>query len=301
MKGGFLSYFTNAPEVSFGKRLLLVFLGILLFLSLISFGPIMALQLTVFNPDCIASYVNDIDVSALAHDWLNANTAPKNPVLAKTVELVIINFEPQIKDQVRSCVRNTDAFILDRLKKGKLLETVAAQRPVVDNMAAHIQAVIDLPGLSQAFGALGMSPDSIQKYIDVDQINGYFDMLEQLAALKTVVATADIIYIPLIIFILALIVAIKLIARRPRFISGELGLIFAICGVLQFAFILPAGSLLRSAISQFNLPALIHDWLLRMVGDFTNIVMIYGGVLLLCGIALIVVYYVLKSRRLRST
>ena len=289
-----MRYFKNAPEVSSGKRVLLIFLGILLFIALSLFGPIMALQLTVFNPDCIASYVNDIDVATLAHDWLNTNIAPKNPVLSKTAELVIINFEPQIKDAMRSCVRNTNAFILDRLKKGKLLETVIAERPLVDNLATNIQAVMNLPVVSPIFEALGMNADSLQKYIDVNQINGYFDMLEQLASLKTIVVTADTIYVPLIIFMLALIVAIKLIARKPGFIAGELGLIFAICGALQFVFILPAAGLGRSAIAQFNLPALLHDWLLRMVGDFTNIVMIYGGILLVVGVALVVAPYILK-------
>jgi hypothetical protein len=291
-----MGYFTNAPEVSSGKRLLLIFLGVLLFLSLVAFGPILALQLTVFNPDCIASYVDDVDVSAVAHDWLKANMAPKNPVLAKGVELLIINFEPQIKEQMRSCVRNTDAFILDRLKKGKLLETVIAQRPLINNLSSNIQAVMNLPVLSPVFEALGMNAESLQKYIDVKQINGYFDMLEQVAALKDIVATADTIYVPLIIFTLALIIAIKLIARKPRFIAGELGLIFAICGALQFFSVLPVYGIGSSAISQFNLPSLIQNWLLRMVGDYTNIVMIYGGVLLFCGIALIVVYYIFKSR-----
>jgi len=296
MTGGFINYFTGAPKVSSGKKVLLVILGILLSLSLLVIGPVMALQQTVFNPNCIASYADDIDVPALAHDWLKENVAPTNPVLAKSMGLVVINFEPQIKEQLRSCVRNTYAFMLDRLEKGKLLETVAAQRPTVDNMASNIQAVLDLPGLAPAFKALGVTPDSIQKYIDIKQINGYFDMLEQLAALRSVVVTADIIFIPLIIFALALIIAIKLIARRPKFISGELGLIFAICGVLQFVFVLPLDSSMKSAIAQFNLPALLHGWLLRLVGDYNGAVMIYGGVLLVCGIVLIVLYYVFKPR-----
>jgi hypothetical protein len=294
MKGGFISYFTDAPEVSSGKKGVLVFLGVLLFLSLILFGPILALHQTVFNPDCMASYVNDIDVAAMAHDWLNQNVAPKNPILAKTAALVIVNFEPQIKEQLHSCVRNTYAFLLDRLEKGKLLETVAAQRPLVDNLAVHVQAIMDIPGLGPVLTALGVSAESVAKSIDVKQINGYFNMLEQLAAAKTAVAFVMVSFIPLIILSLALIIAIKLIARRPHFISGELGLIFAICGALQFVFILPAAGLGRSAIAQFNLPALLHNWLLRMAGDFSNIVMIYGGILLLVGVALVVAYYVLK-------
>ena len=301
MKGSFTGYFINAPAVSSGKRLLLIFLGILLFISLFSFGPILALQQTVFNPDCIASYVDDIDVPALAHDWLKTNVAPGNPVSAKAMGLLIINLEPQIKDQLRSYVRNTYAFLLDRLEKGKLLETATAQRPLFDDMASQFQAIIDLPGLSPALAALGISTDSIKKYTDVDQINGYFDMLEQVAALKDIAVTADTIYIPMIIFILALIVAIKLIARKPGFISGELGLILAICGALQYFIALIVSSLGRPAISQFNLPPIIQTWLLRMVGDYNNVLIIYGGVILLCGIALIVVYYAVKSGRLWST
>jgi len=294
MKGGFFSYFTDAPEVSAGKKWLLVILGILLFLSLISFGPILALHQTVFNPDCIASYADDIDVPATANDWLKANVAPNNPVLAKAAALVIVNFEPQIKGQLHSCVRNTYAFLLERLEKGKLIETVAAQRPMADNLAVHVQAILDIPGLGPVLTALGVSADSIVKSIDIKQINSYFDMLEQLAALQKSVAFADASFVPLIILGLMLIIAIKLIARRPQFISGELGLILAISGALQFVFILPVGSLAKSAISQFNLPSLIHDWLLRMVGDFSNIMLIYGGVLLVVGAALIVLYYVLK-------
>jgi hypothetical protein len=296
VKGSFVGYFTNAPQVSPGKRLLLIFLGVLLFISLVTFGPILALQQTAFNPDCIASYADDIDVPALTNGWLKENVAPKDPVLARSMGMMVINFEPQIKAQLRSCVRNTYAFIMDRLEKGKLLETVAAQRPVVDNMASNIQAVLDLPGLSPVFAALGVTPDSIQKYVDIKHINGYFDMLEQLAALQNIVVTADTIFVPLIILSLALIIAIKLIARRPRFIAGELGLILAVAGALQFITTLPVSSFEKAAISRFNLPPLVQEWLLRMVGDYTSIVMIYGGVLLLCGIALIVLYCVFKSR-----
>jgi hypothetical protein len=296
VKGSFIGYFTNAPEVSSGKRLLLIFLGVLLFISLIAFGPILALQQTVFNPDCIASYADDIDIPALAQDWLKQNVAPNNPVLAKSVALVITNFEPQIKAQLRSCVRNSYAFMLDRLEKGKLLETVIAQRPAVDNLASNIQSIVDMPGLGPVFAALGVTTDSIQKYIDVKQINGYFDMLEQLAALRSVVVAADIIFIPLIILSLALIIAIKLIARKPRFIAGELGLIFAISGVLQLVSSLPLNGLVRSATAQFNLTSLLQEWLLRMAADYGNIVVIYGWVLLLFGVALIVTYFILKSR-----
>lgn len=297
MKTGLIGYFSNAPDVSSGKKILLIVLGILLFISLVLFGPVMALQQTVFNPDRVASYVNDLDVPALANGWLKENVAPKNPVLAKSAELAIINFEPQIKDVMRTCVRNLYTYILDSLKKGKLLDTVAAQKPLVDNLAAHIQAFMDLPIVSPLFQMLDVNAESITKNIDTGQINGFFDMLAQLAALKSFVVILMAIFVPLLLLMIVLLIAIVLIARKPRFMSGELGLISAISGALQFIIVLPAGSMGKSLISQFNMPPLIRDWLLRLVQDFNCAVMIYGGALLLAGIALIGIYYALKQPR----
>jgi hypothetical protein len=296
MTGGFINYFTGAPKVSSGKKVLLVILGILLSLSLLIIGPVLALHQTVFNPNCIASYVDDIDVPAIAQGWLNTYVAPKNPLVAKSAKLVIVNFEPQIKEGLKTGVRDTYSFLLNRLENGKLLETVAAQKPLVDNLAANVQAILDIPVLNPLLETLGVNADSIAKSIDVKQINGYFNMLAQLAALQDVILFADASFVPAIILVLALLIAIIFIARKPRFFSGELGFIFAICGVLQFVFVLPVSSSLKSAISQFNLPALLNDWLVRLVADYTGTVMIYGGVLLVCGIVLIVLYYVFKPR-----
>ena len=294
MTSGFTNYFTGAPKVSSGKKVLVVILGILLALSLLVLGPVMALQLTVFNPNRIASYVDDLDVPAIAQGWLNTYVAPKNPLVAKSAELVIVNFEPQIKEGLKTAVRDTYSFMLNRLENGKLLETVAAQKPLVDNLAANVQAVLNIPGLNTLLEVVGVNADSIAKSIDIKQINGYFNMLSELAALQGLIVFIHASFVPAIILVLAFLIAIILIARKPRFLSGELGFILAICGFLQFVFVLPLDGSMKSAIAQFNLPALLHGWLLRLVGDYTNIVMIYGGVLLLCGIVLIVLYYVFK-------
>jgi hypothetical protein len=295
MKTGFINYFKSAPAVSSGKKVILIILGILLFISLVLLGPIIALQQTFFNPDCVASYVYDLDVISFTNSWLKENVAPKNPVLAKTAELAVINFEPQIKDLMRSGVRNMYAYILERLKTGRLLDTLAAQKPVVDNLAAHIQALMDLPVLSPVFQALGINAESITKNVDTGQINGIFDMLGQLAALQSLVVILMSSLVPLLLLVAALLVAVIFLARKPEFISGELGLTFSISGVLQFIIILPTGSLGKSLIAQFNPPPLIRDWLMRLVQDFNGIVMLYGGILLLAGIVLIAIHHALKS------
>jgi hypothetical protein len=296
MTAGFTNYFTGAPKVSSGKKVLVVIMGILLALSLLVLGPIMALQQTVFNPNRIASYVDDLDVPAMAKGWLNTYVAPKYPLVAKSAGLIIVNFEPQIKEGLKTAVRDTYSFMLNRLENGKLLETIEAQKPLVDNLAANVQAFLSIPVLNTLLEVVGVNADSIAKSIDIQQINGYFNMLAQLAALQGVIVFIQASFVPAIILVLALLLAIILIARKPGFLSGELGFIFAICGALQFVFVLPLDSSMKSAIGQFNLPALLHGWLVRLVGDYTNIVMVYGGVLLLCGIVLIVLYYVCKSR-----
>jgi hypothetical protein len=297
MTGGFANYFTAAPRVSSGKKVLVVILGVLLALSLLVLGPLMALQQTVFNPNRIASYVDDLDVPAIAKGWLNTYVAPNNPLVAKSAGLVIVNFEPQIKAGLKTGVRDTYSFLLNRLENGKLLETIAAQKPLADNLAANVQAVLSIPVLNTLLEVVGVNADSIAKSIDIKQINGYFNLLTELAALQSVIVFIQASFVPAIILALALLIAIILIARRPRFLSGEMGLIFVICGVLQFVFVLPLDSSMKSSIAQFNLPALLHGWLLRLVGDYNGAVMIYSGVLLLAGIILISLYYSMKDSK----
>ncbi|MFA5078431.1 MAG: hypothetical protein WC541_02985 [Dehalococcoidia bacterium] len=297
MQTGFTGYFHNTPEISPLKKALLVILGILLVISLVLFGPVLGLQQTVLNPDHIASYVYDLDVAAMVNSWIKESIAPNNPILARSAELAVVNFEPQIKGALYSGVRNMYAYILESLKRGKLLETLAAQKPAVDNLSAHMQALMDLPVLSPLFQILGVNADSIFKNVDAAQINGLFDMLGQLAALKSLIVVLMYCLVPLLIFIIALTVVIVFVARKARFILGELGLITTVSGALQFIITLPIFSLGQSLTSQFNLPPLVKDWLLRLVQDFNGIVMIYGGSLLLAGLVLIAIYYSLKNAR----
>jgi hypothetical protein len=120
-------------------------------------------------------------------------------------------------------------------------------------------------------------------------------MLGQSAALKSLIVVLMSSLVPLLVLIIALIVVIVFLARKARFILGELGLITTVSGALQFIITLPVFSLGQSLTSQFNLPPMIKDWMLRLVQDFNGIVMIYGGSLLLAGLVLIAIYYSLKN------
>jgi hypothetical protein len=117
----------------------------------------MVFHLSIFSPDYVASYVDDVDVSGLASNWLNENIAPERPIVAKAAELGITYFEPQIKDQMRTVVRHIYAFFLDRLEQGKLLETVVEQRSLVTDVASNLQTVLNVPAVRNILEGLGIS------------------------------------------------------------------------------------------------------------------------------------------------
>jgi uncharacterized membrane protein len=64
--------------------------------------------------------------------------------------------------------------------------------------------------------------------VDVDQINSYFDLIEQAARIQALLVFIRNSYIPLILIILALIIGIIFAARKARFIFIVLGITFSV-------------------------------------------------------------------------
>ncbi len=294
----FRGYFLNPAKVSTGRRALSIVLGVFLFFALTVFGVIMVLQLSVFNPDYIASYVDNIDISASATNWLNENVAPDRPVAARAAQLGITYFEPQIQEQLHALVRNVYAFFLNRMEQGKLLETVAAQRPLVNDVAANIQSVLNVPGLQSLLNNLGIDPNQIANRINIDQINSYFDMLEKAAKFQTLIVFAKNFFIPLILILIALLIGIIFAAKKLRFIFIVLGLTFAVYGILQLSSLLPFGNFARDAITNLNLNSLANDSAQRFINDVIRMLNIFSGVILFCGIVLVAAYFLTRPRKI---
>lgn len=287
--------------MTFRKRLVLILLGILLFLSLTAFGPVLAFRQTVFNTDYFASKVDEIDISSLAHDWLSENIAEDRPYLAKAIEIAVINLEPWIKEQLRPVVKNMHAFLLESLEKDQLLDMIISQRPLIEEVAGNLESVLQLPIFDPVFDSLGITPESIQQYISVSQVTAYLDALEKLAQFRQAVIYAQNSYAPLIALILLLITGIIFINRNIRGITRQLGIIFATYGFFQYFGIPPAKTYGSSAILQYDIPPLLQDWIQRLINDFATVLEVFSIALFIFGIVLIIVSFTYKPRQSSET
>jgi hypothetical protein len=261
------------------------------------FGVIMALQITAFNPDYIASYVDEADISSIVTTWLNENVAPDRPVLARAAALGANYFEPQIKEQLHSAVRTAYTFLLNRLDQGRLLETIQSQRPLINDVATNTQAVLNIPALQSLFTNLGIDSSKIASSIDVNQINSFFDLIERAARFQSLLAFVKNFYIPLIVILIALIVGIIFVGRRFRFIFIVLGITLAVYGVVQLSSLLPFGNLARSAIANLSLSSLATDTATKFINDVIRPINIFSAIMLFCGLVLMVMYFVTRPRR----
>lgn len=297
MRNWFYNYFSNQAKISRFRRYLSIILGILLFSAMVIFGVLLVLQLSVFNPDYIASYVDDINVSSLASDWLNENVAPDNPITAKAAELGIDYYEPQIKEQMRSVIRNVYAFFLTKLEEGRLLETIAEQRPLINDVANNVQVILDVPALKSILDNLGINPDSIKNVINIDQINGYLDLAAKVAQIQTLIVFAKNFYYPMIAIIAAIIIAIIFTARKVRLIALTLGLSFSVYGIVQLVSLLPIRNYGKSAIPNLGLNLAVSNSLLRFINDISQILLIFSSVVLFCGVALLAGYFIINARK----
>ena len=264
------NYFTNPAGVSVVRKTISIALGVILFFSLTLFGVLTVLHLSVFNSEYFASYVDDVDFTELAGDWLDENVAPERPVVARAIELGVSYFEPQIREQAHSIVRNVHRFFLERLEQGRLLETLVSQRPLVNDVATNLQVVLNIPILRSIADNFGVSLDSISQRINIDQINGYFDLLERLARYQSLLRFAKSFFIPLIFIILLLVAGIIFIARKFRLYAIILGLTFAIYGILQLATGLYAGTQGRPVLSVLDVRPAVYGTMLRFWGDVTT-------------------------------
>jgi hypothetical protein len=301
LKTFFTPHFRSPAKISFRKRLGLILLGILVFVSLVSFGPLLALHQTAFDSEYVASQVDEVDISSLAHDWLSEHLAPERPHLANAVEIGIIHLEPWIKDRLKPVVKHFHAFVLEEIEKGKLLDTIVAQRPLIEDVVANFDSVLELPILGPVLDALGITAESIEKYVNVSRVDAYLDVLEELAQGRQIIVIARNIYIPLIFFILLLIASIVFLSRELKAIIRRLGIIFAVSGGIQFLTIWPIKIYGEPFVLQYGITPLLEDFLQRMANDFVTVLVVFSSVLLVCGIVLIIVSVIYKPRQSLGT
>jgi hypothetical protein len=297
MSRWFKNYFGNPAKISSGRRAATIVLGVLLFIALTVFGVIMVLQFTAFYPNYIASYVNDIDISNALTIWINENIAPQRPEVAQAAILGVNYFEPQIIEQLNSVVENIYSFFLERMEEGELLQTIEEQRPLVENVANNIQAIINLPVVQSVFNNLGIDASAINIQVNTGEINSFFTLIEKAAKFQQLIAFAKSFFIPSIFIVLALIAGIIFTGRKFRFIFIVLGAVFSIHGILQLAGLLPLGNYARQAITNLELSPFAHDSATRFVNDVIGMLDIFSAVILFAGLLLITAYFLTRLRK----
>jgi hypothetical protein len=293
-----VNFFKRPAEITPDKRTWLIILGVFLFLSLIAFGPILALNQTVLNSDHVATrVVEEMDIAAAAHNWLSKNVAPDKPFEAEAIELGVINLEPAIKNAMRSGLSSIYQFMLDRLEKGTLVEMVASQRPLANDVINNINSILDLPVVSPVANLLGIDVDSIQKDIELNQINAYFDALDSIAQARTAFIAVKNGLVPLIIFMVLLIIGIVLIARQVKFTTLELGIIFIAYGAIELIGSLIGKGFITSALADLDMPHFLQNALQQINNDFITVLMAFSLSMLFCGAVLLVVHFLYRPRQ----
>ncbi len=296
LKHWFTNYFSSSVRISPGRRAGTIVLGVLLFIALIVFGVVMDAQLTVYNPNYVASYVNQIDVSTSVTNWLNEKVAPQKPTIAKAAEAAVNYYEPQIKDALESLVRTVYSFFLTKMEQGKLIEAVTEQQARVDDIANNIQEVLNIPALKSIFSNLGIDPGVIGDKLNVDQINSYFDLINRAAKYQSLAVFVEHFYVPLIIILIALIIAIIFLGRRFRFVFAILGIVFVTYGITQLSSILPLGNYARTVITNLSLQSLAQGSAMQFISDSIRILNIFAGVILFVGLLFILAYFLIRPR-----
>jgi hypothetical protein len=298
MANAVCNFFKRPIKITPDKRTWLIILGVFLFLSLIAFGPVLALNQTVLNSDHVATrVVDEMDIAGAAHNWLSKNVAPDKPFVAEAIELGVINLEPAIKNAMRSGLSSIYEFMLDRLEKGTLVEMVASQRSLTNDVVTNMNSILDLPVLTPVTGLLGVDVDSVQKYTDLDEINAYFDALDSMAQARAAFIAARNSLVPLIIFMVLLIIGIVLIARQVKFTTLELGIIFIACGAIELIGSLTGKGYITSALADLDMPQFLQNALQQINSDFTTVLMAFSLSMLFCGAVLLVVYFLYKPRQ----
>jgi len=96
------------------KGFALGILGFLLFLSLSSFGTIYALDKTMLNADFMASEFNKLDITSLIKDEVHQRVPPELKAITPTLDRVIADAEPWIKEQASLAIHAGYDYIQGR-------------------------------------------------------------------------------------------------------------------------------------------------------------------------------------------
>jgi len=297
--------------MKFLKGLAIGLLGILLFLSLFVFGPVLTINQTILNPDFVASEINRLDISSLAEEFLSEQIRGQIPqgeeIIGEVVADTLDDLEPWIKEQVNAMIYsiydyltgNTQSLSLvistDELKVAledslepallQLMPQLASLPPEVRDAAIaqyHEQLSGQIPATID-FGEYMMSPEVMSTLEQAREYIGYIQMA----------------YKALIGIILVLIGLIVLIHRQVRGATRQLGITFLVYGIPGYIGIFAIKNYATQQLAQLtqsNLPATFQTWLPQFTDNLLAPLEMFCLGTLICGVVLLIVSFVYKPR-----
>jgi hypothetical protein len=279
----------------------------LLFDVLVLLGFIIALNMTVLNPDFITSELKKLDVYPAIMRQAEALLPSQQFIDAKTIDELATELTPWFEEQSDTVIRAVYAYI----EEGKSVDVTISLDPV---KAALKDKVAEITLNSLPPELQGATQSQIDSYLA--QLNAGIDgaipstfqlnesvagpqVMSQLGQIKNIIGYKDVAYRYLIIAAVALVVLIALtLWWQPKRITRSMGITFILVGVVCILGPL-LDYLIIQILSQFigssGILSGLQTKLPQLAADVTAPVRSYGIGFLLSGIGLVVISFLFRS------
>jgi len=297
------------PPVKAFKVIVLIFLGICLSLSLLTFGLALTLNQSLLNPDFVVKHVETLDIAALSDEIVMEQIPPEaaafmgeslDTVLADT----IADIEPWMKEQARYGIYVLYDYIEGRSED---LSLVISLETVKTSFRANLLAAVLA---SPPPELVGFPPEEIELQFNTyyqlisDEIPSTLELgstlldaeaLEQIERVKQYVGYFNFAFLVLLGFSLLMILLTILTYLSVRGSTRQLGIIFLGIGAVSLAGAFITKSVISSQLVQNELPATLQTWAPEVITDVLMPLGIYSIGLIAVGIALTVISFVYKG------
>ncbi|MFC1907785.1 hypothetical protein ACFLWT_00055 [Chloroflexota bacterium] len=280
---------------------------------------------TILNSDSVTSVVDELDISSLAGEFINAQFADQMPegideYLDGVIDDTMVDIEPWIKEQIGA---SADPVVDYLLGESQSLSIVISTEPLVDGLKDNLlQSLLESPPPELA----GLPPAIIEQLLDglFQEFSGMipvtFEIDETLigtdmpAEIATMIAQGEDIleqgkenfgyiqtaFYTLIGLMVLLTTGIILLKREVKSSTRKLGITFLIYGVIWYACTFAVKHFAKTWLSPLEIPSSLQAQLPQFLDNLLFPLAMFGLGLLIGGIALIVVSFVYKRGQPQS-
>jgi|GEM_PF-3256355 len=280
------------------KGIILGFSSLLLFVILLILGPVLTIHETVLKPQFVAGELDKISIAPIFRELFSENIPAEYQTYSAQIDQTIVELEPWVKEQVRSVVFSVYDYISGEKDYFDVqISFDYVKQVLVKNLtSAYIQ--------SPPPGAQQLSQNDVQQKISKDlQIDGILqissenagrDIMNLLKTTRQIYSYVNLSFILVLILGILFIILIIAIIRDARKITLSLGIIMLIDGILTIALYFALNSFLTSMLASGDLPEAIQQMAATFSGDLLKTFWLYGLIILMCGLAVLITFLVLK-------